>query len=352
MNMFRVVLLGLALACPLLAGAAPARAETEVTLGIVLGKTSHYGISAAVLAEEVAKRTEGRFRVEIFADGVLGGERERVVGAQLGTVDMVIVSTGPVGSFVPATLITDIPFLFKDYAHARAALDGPIGQEILAEFPKHGLIALAWGENGFRHITTSSRPVSKPEDLAGLRLRTMQNSVHMQAFATLGAKPMPMPTPNVYAALRSHIVDGEENTLPATLDLKFAEVQKYLSLTGHVYSPALTLVSPRLWRTLDETDRANFTEAAKVAAAAMRDAVDRQEKDGLAALRTAGMTIIDHIDKNAFRAALAPAYAEYAKTFGQQRIDSLREAEPPGGGAVAQTPGREPPHYGAPRPRN
>ena len=180
----------------------------------------------------------------------------------------------------------------------------------------------------------------------------MQNSVHMQAFATLGAKPMPMPTPNVYAALRSHIVDGEENTLPATLDLKFAEVQKYLSLTGHVYSPALTLVSPRLWRTLDETDRANFTEAAKVAAAAMRDAVDRQEKDGLAALRTAGMTIIDHIDKNAFRAALAPAYAEYAKTFGQQRIDSLREAEPPGGGAVAQTPGREPPHYGAPRPRN
>ena len=331
MILLRGVLPGLALACSVLtcsALAVPAWAETVLTLGMVLGKTSHYGLAASVLADEVAKRSGGRFRVEIFPDGVLGGEREMVVGAQLGTVDMVIVSTGPVGSFVPATLITDIPFLFPDYAHARAALDGPIGQEILAEFPAHGLIALAWGENGFRHITTALRPVSRPEDLAGLKLRTMQNSVHMRAFATLGAKPMPMPTPNVYAALQSHIVDGEENPVPVILDLKFAEVQRYLSLTGHAYSPALVLAAPRLWQSLNEADRALLKDAAKTAATAMRAAVDRQERDGLAALRAASITVIDGIDKAAFQAALAPAYAEYAKTFGQPRIDSLRNAKP------------------------
>ena len=179
-----------------------------------------------------------------------------------------------------------------------------------------------------RHITTTARAVTKPADLAGLRLRTMQNSVHMRAFATLGAKPMPIPAPNVYAALQSHIVDGEENPVPVILDLKLAEVQKYLSLTGHVYSPALVLVSPRLWQTLNEADRTILKEAAGIAAAAMRAAVDRQEKDGLATLRAAGLTVIDGIDKAAFQQALAPAYAEYAKTFGQQRIDSLRNAKP------------------------
>ena len=329
MSMLRGLFLGLTIACSLLAETpGPAHAETILTLGIVLGKNSHYGVAASVLADEVARLTEGRFRVEIFPDGALGGEREMVVGTQLGTVDMVIVSTGPVGNFVPATLITDIPFLFRDYAHARFVLDGPIGQGILAEFPEHGLIALAWGENGFRHITTSGTPVTSPRDLAGLKLRTMQNSVHMRAFKALGVNPMPMPAPNVYAALQSHVVDGQENPIPAILDLKLAEVQKYLSLTGHVYSPALTLMAPRLWKSLSDSDRALFGQAARAAAAAMRATVNRQEKEGLESLRASGMTVIDGIDKDGFQAAMAPAYAEYAHTFGQERIDSIRNARP------------------------
>ena len=328
MSLFRVVLLDLILAGAPMAAAETAPAQTVLTLGIVLGKGSHYGAAASVLAENLAKRSAGRFRVEVFPDGILGGEREMVVGAQLGTLDLVIVSTGPVGSFVPETLITDIPFLFRDYAHARAVLDGPIGLGILSEFPKHGLIALAWGENGFRHITTSDRPVSKPGDLAGLKLRTMQNSVHMRAFSVLNAKPMPIPAPKIYAALQSHIVDGQENPVPVILDLKLAEVQNYLSLTGHVYSPALILAAPRLWQTLDEADRAHFKEAAKAAAVATRAAVDRQEKHGLDVLRAAGMTVIDGIDKAAFQAALAPAYADYALSFGQERLDAIRTITP------------------------
>ena len=306
----------------------PAPTVITVTLGIGLGKTSPFGIAASALAETVARETGNRIHLEIFADGMLSSERELVVGTQLGTVDMAIVSTGPVGSFVPETLVLDIPYLFRDYTQARDTLDGPIGRDLLAVFPSHGLVALAWGENGFRHVTTRDRPVRTPADLVGLKLRTMQNSVHEDAFAALGAKPMPMPISGVLAALKSGIVDGEENPIPVILDQKFAEVQKYLSLTGHVYSPALILMSPRLWQSLPEADRAIFRKAATAAVAAMRETVSRQEATGLATLRAAGMTIIDDIDKAAFQRALAPAYAEYAQTFGQRRIDSLRNAAP------------------------
>ena len=302
--------------------------ETTVTLGLGLSKASHFGIAASLLAETVARESGGRIHLEIFSDRSLGSERELVVGTQLGTVDMAIVSTGPVGSFVPETLALDIPFLFRDYAQARATLDGPIGRDLLDGFPSHGLIALAWGENGFRHITTRDRPVRTPADVAGLKMRTMQNSVHEDAFAALGAKPVPMPISAVYAALKSGAVDGEENPIPVILDQKYAEVQRYLSLTGHVYSPALILMSPRLWQSLSETDQAMFRKAATAAAAAMREAVTRQEAAGLATLRAAGMIIIDGIDKAAFQQALAPAYAEFARTFGQKRIDSLRNAIP------------------------
>ncbi len=328
MNMLRGLFWGLALAylCAMAGGLA--RAQTVLTLGIVIGKDSHYGIAASVFAEKLARLTDNRYRAEIFPDGALGDEREMVAGTQLGTIDLAIVSTGPVGIFVPATLITDIPFLFRDYNHARFVLDGPIGHKILAEFPEHGLIALAWGENGFRHITTSSTPVSKPQCLTNLKLRTMQNSVHMHAFRVLGAKPMPMPAPNIYAALQSHVVDGQENPIPVILDLKLFEVQKYLSLTGHVYSPALFIAAPKLWNSLSDSDRAFFIQAAQAAASAMRAAVNRQELAGLEKLRASGMIVIDGIDKNEFQSALAPAYAEYAHIFTQERIDSIRNAQP------------------------
>ncbi|MEI8393809.1 MAG: TRAP transporter substrate-binding protein DctP [Rhodospirillaceae bacterium] len=300
-----------------------AQAETVLSIGLALDMNSHYGTAAKVLSEEVTRRSDGRIRFSFHPDSKLGGEREMLVGLQVGTVDLVITSTGPVGTFVPATLITDIPFLFRDYAHARRVLDGPIGREILEQFPAKGMIALAWAENGFRHLTTSNRPVQKPADLQGLKLRVMQNEVHIRAFTTLGAKPEPMTWTKVYDALKSGRVDGQENPIPTILSAKFAEVQKYVSLTGHVYSPVLILMSARTWQALSESDRTLFHDSAKIAAAANRAQVDRQDREGLDTLRAAGMTITD-VDRAAFQAALAPAYAEYARNFGQDRIDAIR----------------------------
>ena len=155
---------------------------SRFALGLSLAATL---ASGQALAADLERRTHGRYKVQIFPAGALGGERELIASAQNGSLDLVLTSTGPVGLFVPDTLLTDIPFLFRDYEHARKVLDGPIGQDILARFQSKGLIGLAWGENGFRHLTNSKRPVSKPEDLRGLKIRTMENPVHITAFKTL-----------------------------------------------------------------------------------------------------------------------------------------------------------------------
>jgi len=322
-------ILGLAAAVAAgLALAGPVQAQQSVKLGFSLPATSHYGAGAQAFKQEVESRTNGRFTVELFPSNALGGEREMVEGAQLGTVDAVITSTGPVGNFVPATLITDIPFLFRDYAHARGVLDGDIGQGILAECGNHGLVCLAWLENGFRHLTNSRQAVNAPADVQGLKLRTMQNDVHIRAFQTLGAAPTPMAFPELFTALQQGTVDGQENPIPVIVSANFAQVQPHLTLTGHVYSPALLILSPSLWDGLSDADKAVFRDAARKAQEANRAEVDRVEQSGLATLRAAGMQIVTQVDNAAFQQALAPAYADYARRFGQENIDRIRNWRP------------------------
>lgn len=296
-------------------------------LGHPQSATSAFHTGATAFADDFAKRTDGRLKIEIFASGALGGEREMVESVQLGTLDFVVTSTGPVGNFVPETLITDIPFLFRDYAHARSVLDGPIGQEVLAKFPAKGLVGLAWAENGFRHLTNSKLDVSTPADLSGLKLRTMENPVHMTAFRALGAKPAPMAFTELFTALQQGTVDGQENPIPVIVSSKFGQVQKHLTLTGHVYSPALILTSVSLFNSLPKADQAALKAAAQTGATAMRKRVNEIEASGVAELRAEGVTVIENVDKTAFQAALAPAYAEYAKRFGADKIERIRNSK-------------------------
>ncbi len=297
----------------------------ELKLGYSLSETSHYGVGATAMAEELEKLTDGKFTIKQFPANALGGEREMVEGAQLGTVDLVITSTGPVGNFVPETLITDIPFLFRDYDHAHAVLDGPIGQALLDKFPDNGLIALAWGENGFRNLTNSKRPVKEPVDAEGLKIRTMENQVHMEAFSELGVLPTPMAFPELFTALQQGTVDGQENPIGVILSAKFAEVQKYLSLTNHVYSPALFLMSPTVWDGLSDEEKEAFREAAKAGAAAMREKVRSDADSGVATLKEAGMEVTEDVDRAAFEKALEPLMAKYAEQFGQDELDAIRD---------------------------
>ena len=293
-------------------------------MNISLARDSSYGVAVDTFAREVEQRTHGRYQVQNFYSGALGAERESIEALQLGTLDLTMTSTGPVPNFVPQIAILDIPFLFRDTAHARAVLDGPIGQAMLKDFEPKGIEALAWGENGFRNMTNNRHPIRTPADLDGLKMRTMENPVHIEAYRALGIIPTPMAFTEVFTALQQGTVDGQENPLSVIMAAKLYEVQKYLTLTGHVYSPALILMSKAKWDALSTADQQAFHEAAKAAVRANRERIDADEKKAVAFLRAHGMQVVEHVDKAAFQAALAPTYADFAKKFGQANIDRIR----------------------------
>lgn len=315
------------LALALVTAASGAQAQTVLKIGYATAQNSHYGVGSSVFCEEIEKGTAGKYKCQQFPSSALGGEREMIEAVQLGTLDLVNTSTGPVGNFVPDTKIVDIPFLFRDYDHARKTLDGPIGQEILTKFPAKGLVALAWTENGFRHMTNSKHAIVKPDDAKGLKMRTMENKVHMDGYRAFGIQPTPMAFPEVFGALQQGTVDGQENPIPVILSSKFAQVQKHLSLTGHVYSPALLITSPRLMNKLSEAEKKVFYDAAKKAAVAQRKKVNDDEANGIAQLEKDGMSVVKTVDKAAFQKALEPVYANYAKEFGADNIRKIQDVK-------------------------
>lgn len=303
---------------------AATQAQTVLKIGYATSLQSHYGVGSTVFCEEVEKGTQGRYKCQHFPNSALGGEREQIEAVQLGTQDLVNTSTGPLGNFVPEVKIVDIPFLFRDYDHARKVMDGPIGQDLLKKMAAKGLIGLAWTENGFRHMTNSKRPIVQASDAAGLKMRTMENKVHMDGYKTFGILPTPMPFPELFTALQQGTVDGQENPIPVILSSKFSQVQKHLSLTGHVYSPAVLILSPAVWNKLSEADKKVFVEAAKKGAAAQRKKVNDDENNGIAQLKADGMQVVEKVDGESFRKAVAPAYAQYAKEFGADKIAAIQ----------------------------
>lgn len=301
-----------------------AQAQTAMKISISVAQNSHQGIGIDTFAKEVEARTGGRYKIQPFYSGSLGGERESIEAVQLGTQELTLTSTGPVPNFVPAARILDIPFLFRDKAHARAVLDGPIGQEMLKEFEPKGFKALAWAENGVRHMTNSKRAVTAPDDLKGLKMRTMENPVHVAAYKGFGIITTPMAFPEVFTALQQGTVDGQENPLSVIMAAKFDQVQKHLSLTGHVYSPAIFLMNKAAFDKLSAADKQHFLDAAKVATQANRARVDEDDAKGVAELRSKGMQVVENVDKAKFQAALTPVYAQFESQFGKANIERIR----------------------------
>lgn len=322
--MNRRTLMSLLVAAGVVGLAAPASAETVLKIGYVLPTTSHYGYAVSVLKDEVAKRTDGRYRLQEFPSGALGGEREMVEGAQLGTLDLVLTSTGPVTNFVPEVGILDLPFLFRDADHAHQTLDSKVGQDLLAKFPSHGLVGLAWTDQSFRHLTNSKRPIVTPDDVKNLKVRTMENPVHIHAFRTIGANPTPMAFPEVFGALQQGAIDGQEQAIAGSASTKMSQVQKYLSLTGHFFSPAVFIMSPKAFNKLSDADKKNFLDAGKAASMAMREYMRKADAKGVEQMQSEGMQVNDNVDKKKFEEAFQPAYTEYAKKYGQANIDAIR----------------------------
>jgi len=308
-----------------LMAATPAVAQQTLKMAYALSQQSHYGAGGEAFAQTIAQASGASITVQQFPNSALGGEREVIEGLQLGTIDLAIVSTGATLNFVPKTGVFDIPFLFRDLAHARLVLDGPIGQELLAEFDKRGLVALAWGEQGFRHLTNHVRAVETPQDIKGLKIRITENPIHLAAFRALGVLATPMAWPEVATALQQGTIDGQENPLSVIIPAKLSQTQKYLSLTAHVYGPAVVLMSPAAYNRLSSEDKARVKDAGLQAAQAMRAFVDDIEKTGVEALKAQGMQV-SSVDHAAFVQAVQPVYPQYYKQFGQELVDAIRNA--------------------------
>ena len=300
--------------------------STEVKIAYALARDSHYGAAADGWEKYVTEASGGRYKFTHFPSSAQGGEREVIEGLQLGTgVQAVVVSSGALSNFVPEIGVTDIPFLFRDLSHARAVLDGPIGQGILQKFKDRELIALAWGEQGFRHITNNRQPIEKPEDLAGLKIRTMENPVHIAAFETAGSAPTPMSWPEVIPALQQGAIDGQENPLSVIVSAKLWEVQKYLTISGHVYSPGMLIVSPSFWDGLSDEDKKIFVDGATKGKEAMRAFVDNSEKSGVETAKKAGMqvNVLSEAQKAEFQKSIQAAYDGYYETFTKELVDQI-----------------------------
>ncbi|NLY35553.1 MAG: TRAP transporter substrate-binding protein DctP [Alcaligenaceae bacterium] len=304
-----------------------AMAEKTLKMAYALSKDSHYGAGAKAFEESIGKSTNGDIKIEQFANSALGGEREVIEGLQIGTVDAAILSTGATLNFVPQTGVFDIPFLFRDLDHARTVLDGKIGNNMLAEFPKRGLVALAWGEQGFRHLTNSKHAVKTPADLKGLKIRTTENPIHITAFKELGMLPTPMAWPEVQTALQQGTIDGQENPLSVIVSAKLSSQQKHLSLTGHVYAPAVIVISPMVYDSMTDEEKAKLKEAALAAAQGMRDFVDNVEASGLETLANEGMEITQDIDRAEFAKIVHKVYPEFHKKFSKELIESIQNTK-------------------------
>jgi tripartite ATP-independent transporter DctP family solute receptor len=294
----------------------------SLKLGHAVAVEHPYHLGAVKFAELVAQRTKNKVKIDVYPSTQLGNERDMVEGLQLGTIDLVVTSTGPLGGFVPKMFIVDLPFLFRDREHAYKVLDGPIGRDLLEAFSAKGIKGLAFWENGFRQITNNVRPIEKPEDLKGIKIRTMENKVHLASFKAFGASPTPMAWSEVYTALQQKTIDAQENPIAIIYHQKIAEVQKYLALTGHFYSPTPLLMSLKAFNSLPKDIQKIFSNTAMECATYERSLLRDSEAKQIAELKAKGMQVITP-NKKPFQDAAASVYKEFEPQFGKNTIDKI-----------------------------
>ena len=274
-----------------------------IKLGVVTKPGSAQNIVAEKFKALMEERSGGEVTVKIYHSKSIGNETEILQQIQMNTVQMGIITVGPFDTFDPIVRVVNYPFLFKNNEQADAILDGPLGQEILTSLESSGFKGLCFSENGFRNLTNNKRAVRVPDDVDGLKIRVMSSALHKTIWQTLGANPTPMPWP-IYTELEQGVIDGQENPLWVMTEYKFYEIQKYMTLTRHVYSPHIDVASLRWWNTIDAPTQAMILKAIREAADYQRK--DNREKDAarLAYLKEKGMEVEESPDLAAFRTKL------------------------------------------------
>lgn len=275
-------------------------AATKIKLGVVTKPGSNQNIVAEKFKELVEERSAGSYTVKIFHSKSIGNETEILQQIQMNTIQMGVITGGPFDTFDPITRVINYPFLFKDNAQADQILDGPLGAEILASLENSGFKGLCFSENGFRNLTNNKGPVKSPADIDGLKIRVMASALHRAVWQTLGANPTPMPWP-IYTELEQGVIDGQENPLWVMEVYKFYEIQKYMTLSRHVYSPHIDVASLKWWNKLSTADRELIRKAMVDAAVYQRGVNRAKNSERLALLESKGMIVEKNPDVAAFR---------------------------------------------------
>ncbi len=315
-------------ATALMAHTVPLAAEikpTTLRLAHVVNEQDAYQIAATKFQELVSERSDGAITVEIFPNATLGDERTLLEGMQIGTVDMGIITNGPVANFVEDMAVFELPFLFKTPEAAYGVLDGEIGQELLDRLSEVNLKGLAYAERGFRNLTNSRHPVRTPADLDGLRVRVMENPVYIDTFRALGADATPMAWTEALTAMQQGTIDGQENPVGVVYSFKLNETQTNMTMTRHTYAPAVFVMGMPAWGKLSGDAQEIVLQAAKDASAYERKMNAEAEASQLAELKASGMNVIEDADLSPFSAALEPVYEKYGQKFGDY-LPRIQEA--------------------------
>ena len=280
--------------------------------------------------KHVEEKSGGKVKVTTYPNSQLGGEREQLEGIQLGTIQMGALSSGPLPGVFPQIMAFDLPYLFSSQKVAYEVLDGAAGKEILELMrAKTGIRGLVWGENGFRHFTNSVRPVTKPADMQGLKIRTMENPAHMAIVKALGASPTPMAFNEVYSGLQQKTIDGQENPISLIVSMKFFETQKYLTLDGHVYNPYILMINDKFYSELSDEHKKIINEGAAIWQKVEREENNKQIKAGMDKLKAYGTEITELTPAQIqdFRAATKSVYDTIGKKeVGEQLLNKIMKA--------------------------
>ena len=320
-----VWILALALAIGFSSGQALAQSKIlKISNGINEQHPSY--LANKKFGEILAAKLPGKYTVQVYANAQLGDDVRATEAVRMGTLEMVTTSASPLTGLVPEFNVFDLPFIVPSEKAADAIFDGPIGAKLADALEKKGIKLLAYYENGFRQLTNSARPVKSPADLKGLKIRTMQNPIHLEAFRAMGANPTPMPFSEVFTAMQQKTIDGQENPIPTIWLSKFYEVQKYVSLTGHVYGPHIMLIGKKLWDSFPADDQKIIAAAAQESAVYQRSINRKMNKDFVENLRKAGTTVIELTPEQhkAFVDACNSVYTTWEPKIGKALLDEFR----------------------------
>ena len=308
-------------------GSAFAADKVVLRVGHTIAPDSHYQKGLEHFASLLKEKSGGQIEMQIFHSSQLGSERDVIEGVSMGTIEMTLVSSAPLANFTSSFLVFDLPFIIVNREKAYAWMDGPQGRKILDTLTPKNIIGLGIWENGFRMLTNSQKPVVAPEDMKGLKIRLMENPIHVGTFKTLGAYPTPMPFGELFTALQQKIVDGQENPLVIIYTSKFFEVQKHLALTGHFYAPAILLVNRDFWeKKLSDDQRKIFQECELASRKWERQYCIDMEKTLVNDLKAKGMEVSTP-DKVKWAEAVQPVYKEFEGKIGKEIIQDLINAQ-------------------------